>query len=194
VISLLSFPASVGIVVVAPVFVRAVLGPDWLGMIVPIQLLGAYAVVRSIRSPTVPLFRAIDRPDYDTKIRLLKLLLIGSFIYPASQLFGVAGVALVILGHTLVVAPIASYVAVRSVEGRMVAFGRALFYPAVGSTVMGAVVYGLRERIVGVPLAAELLLLVLAGGLVYVGVVLVLERQFGVGLGQLYQVVHDWAQ
>lgn len=194
VISLLSFPASVGIVVVAPVFVRAVLGPDWLEMIIPIQVLGAYAVVRSIRSSTVPLFRAIDRPDYDTKIRMLKLILIGSFIYPAAQMFGVAGVALVILGHALVVAPIASYVAVRSVDGRMVAFGRALFYPAVGSTVMGAVVYGLRERLVGVPLAAELPLLILTGVFVYVGVVIVLERQFGVGLDQLYQVVHDWAQ
>ncbi len=193
VITLLSFPASVGIAVVAPTFVPAVLGPAWTEMIVPMQVFGVYAALRSFRSATVPLFRAIDRPDYDTKIRVLKLALIIPFIYPASQAFGVSGVALVVLGHALVVAPIASYVAVRSVEGGMVTFGRILSYPAVGSVVMGIVVYALRERIDGIPLVAELLLLMLTGVLVYGTVILGLERQFGIGLDRLYRIVHEWA-
>lgn len=194
VITLLSFPASVGIVVVAPVFVRAVLGPAWLGMIVPMQLFGVYAALRSFRSATVPLFRAIGRPDLDTKIRVLKLALIVPFIYPASQAFGVSGVALVVLGHTVVVAPIASYVAVRSVEGRMATFGRTLSYPALGSLVMGAVVYGLRERIDAIPLFAELLVLVLVGAMAYAVVMLGLERRFGIGLARLFRIVQNRAR
>lgn len=193
IITLCSFPASVGITLIAPVFVPAVLGPAWIDMIVPMQLFGAYAALRSFRSATVPLFRAIDRPDYDTKIRVLKLALIVPFIYPASQAFGVSGVALVVLGHALVVAPIASYVAVRSVEGSMMTFAQILSYSALGSAVMGMVVYALRERIGGLPLVGELLVLILAGAIVYAIVILGLERQFGIGLDQLYRIVHEWA-
>lgn len=193
VITLLSFPASIGIALIAPVFVPAVLGPAWSEMIVPMQLFGVYAALRSFRSATVPLFRAIDRPDYDTKIRVLKLALIVPFIYPASQAFGVSGVALVVLGHTLVVAPIASYAAVRSVEGRTMTFARLLSYPALASAAMGIVVYALRERIDGIPLLAELVLLILAGVLAYGVVILGLERQFGIGLDRLYRIVHEWA-
>lgn len=188
VITLLAFPASVGIVVVAPVFVESVLGPTWLEMVVPMQLFAAYAGFRSFRSATVPLFRAIDRPDYDTKIRVLKLSLIIPFIYPASEAFGTSGVALVLLGHTLVVAPIASYVAIRSVDGVVSEFVRILSYPVFGSTVMGAVVYTLRERIDGIPLLAEFILLVLTGVVVYAGVMVGLEKWLGIGLQRIYRI------
>jgi O-antigen/teichoic acid export membrane protein len=193
VITLLSFPASVGIAVVAPVFVPAVLGTEWAEMVVPMQVFAAYAAVRSFRSATVPLFRAIGRPDYDTKIRILKLALLLPFIYPASELLGVTGVALVILGHTLVVAPIASYIAVRSVDGRMATFARNVLYPACGSAVMGTVVYVAREQIDAIPLVAELVLLIVSGVLAYGAVMTVLEKRIGIGLDRLYRIVHEWA-
>lgn len=188
IITLVAFPASVGIVVVAPVFVASILGPAWTEMIVPMQLFAAYAAFRSFRSATVPLFRAIDRPDYDTKIRVLKLSLIVPFVYPASQAFGTSGVALVLLGHTVVVAPIASYVAIRSVDGRVSEFARILSYPVFGSTVMGVVVYLVRERVDGIPLLAEFVLLVLTGIVVYAAVMFGLERWRGIGLERIYRI------
>lgn len=192
VITLLSFPASVGIVIVAPVFVPAVLGSGWTEAVVPMQVFAVYAAVRSFRSATVPLFRAINHPEYDTKLRVLKLALLLPFIYPASQAFGVRGVAFVVLGHSLVVAPIASYVAVRAIEGRVATFVRTVTYPAAGSIAMGVIVYALRERVDGIPLVVELSLLVLTGGLAYVSVMVVAERQFGIGLDSLYRIASEW--
>lgn len=191
VITLLAFPSSVGIVIIAPVFVPAVLGSAWSGMSLPMQLFAAYAALRSFRSATVPLFRAIDRPDYDTKIRVLKLALIVPFIYPASQAYGTAGVAFVIFAHALVVSPIASYVAVRSVDGDFSKFVRILAYPVFGSAVMGAAVYAVRERLVDVPPLAELAVLVLLGVAVYGGVMFLLERSLGIGLDRVYRIFQN---
>lgn len=191
VITLLSFPVSVGIVVVSPVFVSAILGSAWSGMVVPMQLFATYAALRSFRSATVPLFRAINRPDYDTKVRILKLALIVPFIFPAAQAFGITGVALVILGHTLIAAPIASYIAVRSIDGKLSTFGKILSYPTFGSIIMGVVVYTARERIDGVPLGIELVFLVLFGIFTYIAIMLGLERRFGVGLGHIYRLFRN---
>ena len=190
-ITLVSFPASAGIAVVAPLFVPVVLGPGWGDVVVPMQLFAAYAALRSFRSATVPLFRAINRPDLDTKVRLLKLALILPFIYPASERFGLPGVAAVILGHAVVAAPVASYVAVRSIDGSPSTFGRLLAYPLFGSVVMGGAVLFARERLVGLPAVAELVLLVALGAVVYAGVMLGLERRLGIGLADVYATVRS---
>jgi O-antigen/teichoic acid export membrane protein len=191
VITLLSFPAAAGLVVVAPVFVPAVLGEQWLAMIVPMQLFAAYAALRSFRSATVPLFRAVGHPEYDTYIRVVKLALIVPFVYPAGQAFGVAGVAAVILGHAVIAAPLASYVALRSVEGRARTFARVLSYPLAGSLLMAGVVYAARERIAGVPAVLELAVLILVGIAVYAGVMLLAERRFDVGIGQVVGIIRS---
>lgn len=109
-------------------------------MVVPMQVFGVYAALWSFRSATVSLFRAIGRPDYDTKTRVLKLALILPFIYSASQAFDVSGVALVVLGHTVVVAPVASYVVVRSVEGSVVTLGHGQGFDSSGTVATRTVV------------------------------------------------------
>ncbi|ESP87361.1 lipopolysaccharide biosynthesis protein [Candidatus Halobonum tyrrellensis] len=190
-ITLVSFPAAVGIGVVAPLFVPVVLGSGWGAAVVPMQLLAAYAALRSFRSATVPLFRAVNRPDLDTKVRLLKLALLVPFIYPAAQRFGLPGVAAVVLGHAGIAAPVASYAAVRSVDGEFRAFARLLSFPLFGSAVMGGVVLLVRDRIVGVPAIAELILLVITGAVVYAAVMLGLERRLGIGLDEMYTAVQN---
>lgn len=191
IITFLSFPASVGIVVVAPLFVDSLLGHGWAAAVVPMQVLGVYAAFRSFRSSTLPLFNAIGRPDYDTKLRVVKLALIVPFIYPAAQAFGLPGVAFVLLGHTLVVSPLASYVAIRSVGGSVRELLAVLSYPALGSVSMGVVVFIAREHVVGLPAILELAFLVLTGAVVYTVVMLVLERQVGIGIDDTYQLLRD---
>ena len=181
-ITFISFPAAVGLAVVAPLFVPVVLGSGWGDVVVPMQLFAAYAALRSFRSATVPLFRAIGRPDLDTKVRLLKLALLVPAIYPAAQWFGLPGVAAAILGHALIAAPVASYIAVRSVDGDPVAFVRILSYPLFGSSVMGGVVFFARDYLVGVPAVVELFLLTVLGAVAYGVVMLWLERQLEIGL------------
>lgn len=190
-ITVVSFPAAAGLAVVAPVFVDTVLGSAWAPVVVPLQLLAAYAALRSFRSATVPLFRAINRPDLDTKIRLLKLALLAPVIYPASQAFGLEGVAFVVFAHALVAAPVASYIAVRQIDGVFRDFLRLLSFPLVGSAVMAAVVLLVREQVTGVPGAVELGVLVVVGAVVYGVVMFALERRIGIGLDEIYRTIRN---
>ena len=190
-ITVVSFPAAAGLIVVAPVFVPSVLGPDWAPVVVPMQLLAAYAALRSFRSATVPLFRAVGRPDLDTKIRLLKLALLAPAIYPASQAFGLEGVAFVVFAHALIAAPVASLVAVRLIDGVFVDFLRLLAFPLLGSAVMAAVVFAVRERLTGLPGVVELLVLIAVGAVVYGVVMFGLERQVGIGLDEMYRTIRN---
>jgi PST family polysaccharide transporter/lipopolysaccharide exporter len=75
-------PSAVGIAVVAPTFVPAVLGPAWTDAVPVMQLLAVWGLMRALGATTGPLFRSVGRPDIESKIQLGKLLIIAAFIYP----------------------------------------------------------------------------------------------------------------
>ena len=163
-------------------------GRDGGNVVVPMQPLAAYASLRSSRSATVPLFRAIGRPDLDTEVRLLKLALLVPPLYPAAQRFGLPGVAAAVLGHAVIAAPVASYLAVESVGGDVETFTRALSYSRSEAS-SWAVVFLVCDRLGGLPPVAELILLVVLGVVAYGVLMLSLERQFGIGLTDIYATI-----
>jgi PST family polysaccharide transporter/lipopolysaccharide exporter len=88
-----SFPACFGIAAVTPVFVRAFLGPDWTGMILAMQILAGYGLMRAVTKTFGPVWKAIGRPDYVTKLSALRVVLMAALIVPATQQFGIVGAA-----------------------------------------------------------------------------------------------------
>lgn len=141
----LSFPAGVGIAVTAPAFVDAFINNEqgWnLGLLVlAMQVLAAWGLSRSLGATTGPLFRAVGRPDLETKIQLAKLVVIVVLIVPLTDAYGVLGTATaIVVASFLVSEPIATFVAVRIVDASYVRFLRLLLYPAVGSAFMGGCV------------------------------------------------------
>jgi len=109
--------------------------------------------------------------------RLLKLALIAPALYPAAQFFGLPGVASVILGHTLVVSPIASYIAIQSIGGEFHEFLIVIFYPALGSPMMGLVVFAVRDSIEFGSVLIELGTLIVLGASVYLLILFGFERR-----------------
>lgn len=89
----LSFPLITALCLGAEPIVYFIYGPKWLDAVVPFQILCAFALARSLSSPSSSLFSAKGRPDigfkftaYFTPVFLLSVVL-GSY-------FGVIGVAL----------------------------------------------------------------------------------------------------
>lgn len=89
----LSFPLITALCIGAEPIVYFIYGPKWLDAVVPFQILCAFALGRSLSSPSSSLFNAMGRPDlgfkftaYFTPVFLLSVVL-------GSQ-FGVVGVAL----------------------------------------------------------------------------------------------------
>ncbi|WP_225741186.1 lipopolysaccharide biosynthesis protein [Halorussus halophilus] len=181
----LSFPAAVGIIVVAPTFAETFLRPKWSTdtMVMLFQILALWGLLRSLGATTGPLFQAVGKPDLATKIQLGKLAIIAVLIYPATEAYGVAGTAGVIVVNSLFFSePVAGYLAVREVDGEMRELLALIGYPLVASAVMGGAVFWVRET-AGLSegiLAFSALVLVGVGS--YALSTLVLTRWFGYDL------------
>lgn len=180
--TLLSFPVGVGIVVVAPTFVRGFLGADWLPMVRAMQLIAVYGLLVSFAATFGPVWKALGRPDYITKLSALRFVLMALVVLPAVNRWGITGMAAVVTGvYFFAIMPLDVHFAARTVETTHARLLREVTYPTVSSVSMGAVVFVARENLAFDPVP-EFFLLVGIGALSYALGVLVLETQFDWGL------------
>lgn len=189
-VSVVSFPMTVGTIVVAPTFVFGVMGEQWADAVVPIQVLALWGLLRALGSITGPMFKARGRPDILTKVTFGKTVIIAVLIYPLTAEFGIEGTALAVLVSSLFFSePIKYYLAVRTAEAEWSQLFKTLIVPVVASLVMGVGTVLIRDQTpleAGIP---KLAFLVVVGGVVYAGVLVLLERQFDYGLRPLYRTV-----
>lgn len=185
-----SFPISVGIVVASPVFVRGFLGVEWLPIIPIMQLIGVYGLLISLGATFGPVWKALGRPDYITKLSAVRVVLMAILILPATRMYGIIGAAGVVVGvYVFPMMPIDIYLVVRSVETNFTRFLREVSYPLVASVAMGGTVYWVdRVGVIDAPIL-EFLLLSSTGVVSYVIAVGVLETQFGWGLERSFRAV-----
>lgn len=172
----ISFPASVGIAVVAPTFVEAVLGPDWTPVVPVMQLIAVYGLLIALGSAYSPVWKALGRPDYMAKLGVFRLVLTALIIIPVTREFGIVGTAAAVLGvYVFPVMPIDVYLVIRSVETSLGRLLREISYPAVASLLMGGVVYWLQSTLTLPWALLELAVLVAVGAAVYGAAVAALE-------------------
>jgi PST family polysaccharide transporter/lipopolysaccharide exporter len=181
--TLVAFPTSVGIAVVAPTFVEAVFGQQWLPMIPVMQLVAVYGLFIALGSTYNPVWKALGRPDFATKLGVLRLVLTAAVIIPATQRFGITGAAAAVLGvYLFPIMPFDVYLIIQAVETNLGRLLRELSYPAVASLLMGGVVLWLQDTLSLSSAILELFLLVAAGAVVYAAAVAVLETKLSWGI------------
>ncbi|MWG33200.1 lipopolysaccharide biosynthesis protein [Halomarina oriensis] len=187
--TLVSFPLGVGIIVVAEPFVATFLGSQWAPMVVPMQVLTVYGILRSVRTPAAPLFKALGRPDLMTKLQVVTLVTLAITVYPLVVVldYGLTGAAIAVVLSGAAYLPPAVYLVRRLIDERVRTLVLVPAYPAVASVVMGAVAYAAQETVI-----AELgsqpvgfVVGVVVGAVVYPAVLYVLEWQFEFGLNDL---------
>lgn len=179
----ISFPASVGIATVAPTFVEAVLGTEWMPMVPVMQLVAVYGLLIALGSAYSPVWKALGRPDYMVKLGALRLVLTAIIIIPVTREFGIAGTAAAVLVvYVFPVMPIDVYLVLKSVETSLGRLLREMSYPAVASLLMGGVVLWLQATLTLEWAVLELVVLVATGAAVYGAAVAVLETQLHWGL------------
>jgi len=92
--TLIAFSISFLLLSLSYPFVFYVLGGKWINIINSMRVLCIFACLRSIGVLNGSLFRALGYPDFETKLSLMKLLLMAVFIYPLGIKYGIVGVAL----------------------------------------------------------------------------------------------------
>lgn len=185
-----SFPVAVGIIVTAPVFVTGFLGSEWLPIIPVMQLIGVYSLLISLGATFGPVWKALGRPDYITKLVFTRIVIMAILIFPATSQFGIVGAAGVIVGvYIFPMMPIDIFLVVRSVETSFSRFFREISYPLTASVTMGGAVYLVDQAEIISSAIPEFFLLVLVGGVTYAIAVGILETQFGWGLERSFRNV-----
>jgi PST family polysaccharide transporter/lipopolysaccharide exporter len=184
----IAFPAAVGIGTVAPTFVRAVFGVQWLPMVPVMQLVAAYGLFIALGSTYAPVWKALGRPDFMTKIGVARLVLTAVIIIPATQQYGIAGTAAAVLGvYIFPIMPIDVYLVLKSVETSLGRLLRELSYPAVASLLMGIGVLWLQDTLTLGSVLLELVILISVGAAIYGVAVAVLETTLRWGLRQTFR-------
>ncbi|GGK72661.1 lipopolysaccharide biosynthesis protein [Haloarcula sebkhae] len=175
----LTFPAAFGIAAIAPTFVETFMGEQWLPMVTAMQILTAYGLMRAVGKTMGPVWKAVGRPDYLTKLALLRVGLIALLIIPVTNRFGIEGTGLLITGiYIFPILPIDTYIIVKTIQGSYKRFVKQLFYPLVCSGGMFVAVVWLDQQL---PLEAgvlEFATLVTTGAIVYMALVALFATRF----------------
>lgn len=92
-ISMASFPAAIGLFVLAGPIIRALYHEKWIPAIPLFHVLAFYGLARSIGATPGAVFMSLGKPDLVRKVSTLQLLIAAPLVYPVLRHFGTIGVA-----------------------------------------------------------------------------------------------------
>jgi len=87
---------------IAPEFIRVVLGAKWLPMLDAFRLMLVFTLLDPIRATVSSLFLAVGRPGQLIRIRLVQLLFFAAGLFILAPKFGITGVALSVNGMLVI--------------------------------------------------------------------------------------------
>ncbi len=90
----ISFPFAGGLLILAPEFVRLILGEKWIPMTGAFQILCLLGFIRPLVNVLNSLMRGIGRPDIMTKLSVVHLIVFFTTLYPLTKLWGIKGTSL----------------------------------------------------------------------------------------------------
>jgi len=160
-----SVPISLGLACVADVFVRTVLGPEWIAASVPLEILSLVGLLSSLTSPAGSVFLAIGRPNLSWRQTAFSFVPYAVLLIPVTTYWGLSGVSLLMLAVGTFSSLWALKMAV-SVLGESMSFiAKAVWVPFAAAILMSSVLLLLRTQIQ--TSLAGLVVLVLTGIAVY---------------------------
>jgi PST family polysaccharide transporter/lipopolysaccharide exporter len=186
-VSFVSFPATVGLIIVAPLLIEVVLGEQWLRIVPVVRLLALDGLSRSITSILRRVWNAVGYPDYGTKISGVRLLIIGALIFPAIEWYGLEGVAIVLVVGRVAVMPVGLYLTRSLIQLRYWQFFGEIKYALATSLAMGATILLAQEVIRFQSSLVELVFTIGLGVITYSVLTLVADGIFEWGIVQNIQ-------
>jgi len=168
IISIVTFPATIGLMVIANEFVTVVYGEKWLPVVIPLQILCFSAMVKSVFTTMGSVFNSKGRPDLGFKWNLVILpitvtaLIIGSY-------WDVNGVAMA-MTVTAFISIIAARIAANLIGLSFFDYLKS-FYPALSGSLIMVLSLLLFKRFFineyGIEGILALLSMVIVGALIY---------------------------
>lgn len=71
----------------------SLLGPSWLPMIIPLQILTISGVLRALTGTVGPIYYALGKPKIDTLFQIIRFAIMVALLFPLTLNYGLAGTA-----------------------------------------------------------------------------------------------------
>ena len=175
-----TIPASIGLIVVAPDFVTAVLGERWRDATPVIQVLAGVGLIQSLQTLNGEILLALGRAGTLLHFTIVWFVAsVGSIVIALGFGLGIVGVAAAYAVAAATVEPLNAYLTARALGIRITRFVRAFSGAAQAATVMGVLLLALRSLSVveGLGPGVRLLLSIVVGAAVYVPLCLWRSRE-----------------
>lgn len=167
-VGLISIPSLVGLAVVAPDFVRVVLGSRWSEATPVIQILAWVGLIQSLQTLSGEVLLALNRAGW--LLRFTMLWFAGSVgAFALGLHWGILGVASCYAAATVLIEPVRTYITARALGISPWRFVRAFGGIVQATAAMAATLLVVRPALLaaGTPAALRLVLLVGLGAVVY---------------------------
>jgi PST family polysaccharide transporter len=166
-LAFITFPAAIGIGILAEDLVRIALGDQWLGVVLPLQILAVVAPLRAVGTLFPQLIPVLNQTRFGVihGISALAFLVVAFWV---GSHWGTTGIATAwVVAYPLMIAPIALRVC-QGIGLRFRDYLRWLAPPATGSVIMGGAVLAARAVLLGgLPLVPRVIAEVAMGLAVY---------------------------
>lgn len=173
--SFISLPVAGLIFSLSPLFTKLLLKEQWMPMVPVLQILTIGGGMRAIGACIGCLLQGVGKPSINTKVMFLQLIVVASLIYPASKIWGIEGVAAVVVFPGLLISGFSYVYAFRYVEFGLKEIINAFLIPLFSTLVMTIVLITVNKHVMYESLAM-LVLLSLLGIAIYFFVSLLLNR------------------
>jgi teichuronic acid exporter len=175
-LALATFPATIGLALVARELIPIALGRKWESMIVPLEVLCLYTAFRSIEALLPKMLTAVGNARFVMWVELSALVIMPVSFYFGSR-WGIGGVAIAWLAYPLATAPL-YWKALQTIQMSAFEYITAVRPGLDGSIAMAVAVGLLKWKLPPTePALVRLLCEMIAGAIVYVGTVFLLHRE-----------------
>lgn len=167
-ILLVSLPCNVGIFVISPIMVPAVLGVDWNDAVIILQYIALSSIFDSFNTNLAYMYYALGRQRIITYIIGLRVMIFVPVLYYFSSILGAEGAGVAMLISSVAVFPINQYVFSKQTGVKIYETLGVLWRPLFSSVCMAVVVHYFQANVVLTESIINLLFLVLIGALVFI--------------------------
>jgi len=167
----ISFPVAGLIFILAPEFTQIFLGDKWMPMVLAMQVLALYGLLRAIGATTGAFFIAIGKPKIRTRIQSAQLILLIILIYPLTVRWGIMGTSIAVMAYALIFNLYAVYKVINTIESDYKKPTKIIIIPLIGVLIMSFIIFIIKTFIfynIGFIL---FFLLVIIGIIIYLAVI-----------------------
>jgi O-antigen/teichoic acid export membrane protein len=175
-IAVLALPVSVTVLVSADPLVAGLLGDKWSQSATPLRILAAYGLIKSFSGPGGEVFKGAGRPGLGLVTGLLQLAIAVPALIVLVHARGTEGAALAMLGAMAVCGPVKLMLALRLLDGSIREVARALAPSAFCSGLLAGALVLVMRATEGLAPEPRLAILLVTGGLVYLGATMAFAR------------------